>query len=179
MLASFCRKVMWLVLVVTMMFQGIAIYSIANGNAAQTYDYRPLLVATVLMILSVFCFRILPRGKIVPFIVAIVTGVFFVVLAIQMLQVFGMYELVDGSRRGLNLWRTIYRHMSPVLIPLCMVPVWLEYRRDRKDEKKAKEETPPDSYFELLDESFKMASLEDDTHRPKRSVQKRNEKAEE
>lgn len=174
MLVKFCKKVVWVLLAITVLFQGIAIYGIMNGNAAGQYDYRPLAVATVGMVIAVVLFTVLPRGKVVPLLVAAVLGVLFVVLAIQMMGVFKVQTLVDGSSFGLTFWRALYRHMLPILIPLCMLPVFLEYREKRIEEKATEEETPPDSYFELLNDT----ELKEQTPRPKRSVRRRLEKAE-
>ncbi len=177
MLVKFCKKVIWVLLVITVLFQGVAIYGIMNGNAAEQYDYRPLAVATVMMVLAVILFRVLPRGKVIPFVIAAVMGVFFVVLAVQMMGVFKVQTLADGSSFGLTFWRALYRHMSPILIPLCMIPIFLKYREKRVEEKAAAEETPSDSYFELLGDAD--TELEKEAPRPKRSVRRRLEKTEE
>ncbi len=181
-LAWICKKLLWVLLVVTTAFQVVAVFSIAGGNAATKYDYRPLVVATVLMVLCVVTFAVLPRGKMVPLAFAAVLGVFFVVLAVQMTRVFPVYAGADGTDHGITLWRAMYRHMSPLLLPLCMFPVWWEHHTDRLAEKAAREETPPESYFELLDSAYVMKSLpEEDTAapRPKRSVRHRNRKSSE
>ena len=176
MLVKFCKKVIWVLLAMTVLFQGIAIYGIMNGNAAEQYDYRPLAVATVLMVIAVILFRVLPRGKIVPFVLASVMGVLFVVLAIQMMNVFEVRTLTEGGTEGLTFWRALYRHMSPILIPLCMIPIFLEYREERLEAKAEQEETPPDTYFELLNDADEKSEKE--APRPKRSVRRRLEKTE-
>lgn len=175
MLVKICKKAIWVLLVFMVLFQCIAIYGIMNGNAAEQYDCRPLAVATVLMTLAVILFRVLPRGKVIPFAVAAVMGVFFVILAVQMLSVFKVHELVDGSSMGLTFFSALYRHMLPLLIPICMIPVFLDYREKRLEQKAAEEETPPDSYFELLGE---VAESEKVVARPKRSIRRRMEKEE-
>lgn len=179
-LAYICRRILWVLLALTTAFQLIAVFSIAGGNAAAEYDYRPLAVATALMVAAVVVFALLPRGKIVPLAVAAAVGVFFVVLAVQMMQVFPVRLGADGADHGLTFWRALYRHMSPALLPLCMVPIWWEHRTARLAEKAAREETPPDSYYELLDTSYVMKTLpEEETPRPKRSVRHRRKKSSE
>ncbi len=177
MLVKFCKKVIWVLLAITVLFQGVAIYGIMNGNAAERYDYRPLAVATVMMVLAVILFRVLPRGKVVPLVVAAVMGVFFVVLGVQMLGVFKASTSAGGIDIGMTFWKVLYRHMSPILIPLCMIPIFLEYREKRMQEKADEEETPSDSYFELLGDADTKSKK--DAPRPKRSVRRRLEKAEE
>ena len=176
MLVKFCKKALWVLLVIAVLFQGIAIYGIVNGNAAERYDYRPLAVATVAMVIAVALFRVLPRGKVVPLVVAAVMGVFFVVLGVQMLGVFKASTSAGGIDIGMTFWKVLYRHMSPILIPLCMLPIFLEYREQRLYAQAEKEEMPPDSYFELLSDAQEETAK--DLPRPKRSVRRRLEKAE-
>ncbi len=176
MLVKFCKKVTWVLLVITVLFQGIAIYGIMNGNAAEQYDYRPLAVATVVMVIAVILFRVLPRGKLVPLVIAAVMGVFFVVLSIQMMGVFKASTSAGGIEIGMTFWKVLYRHMLPILIPLCMLPIFLEYREKRLYAQAEQEETPPDSYFELLSDAD--TEKEKKAPRLKRSVRRRLEKTE-
>lgn len=177
MLVKFCKKVIWVLLATTVLFQGIAIYGIMSGNAAEQYDYRPLAVATVAMVVAVLLFRILPRGKMVPFAIAVVMGVFFIVLGVQMMGIFKASTSAGGIDIGMTFWKVLYRHMSPILIPLCMLPIFLEYREQRLYAQAKQEEMPPDSYFELLSDAQEETAK--DLPRPKRSVRRRLEKAEE
>lgn len=157
-LASICRVLVWVVLVITTALQALAMYGIASGN--NDFSIFPMVIATVVMVVAVILFFALPRGKTVPFLMAVGAAVLFIVVAVMIKNAFTVYLGADGSNVGITAWRMIYRHLSPILIPVLLLPPWVMYRVDVKLEKEYKEKHQPDSYLDLGD--FQLSRLEED-----------------
>lgn len=179
--ASFCRVMIWVTLVITTAVQALAIIGIYMKGSGSLFNPVLLIVAVAAMVVSVILFFALPRGKIFPLAAAALTAILFIVLAVEMTNAFPTSLSSDGGTTGISMTKAVFRHMTPALIPLLMLPVWWQYHRDRvaQNEKAATEKTP--SYFDMLDKSYTMRSLEDETipaPKPKRSVRARLRKTE-
>ena len=61
----------------------------------------------------------------------------------------------DGSY--LTVWKALYRHALPVLIPFMMIPGWLVQREDNRAAEAAAEAEPMPSVLE----GFTMSSLDE------------------
>ncbi len=169
---SVCRVLVWLILVLTTAVQIMAVIGIYVGGSVDLFDPVLLIVAAALMLLAVVLFFALPRGKVFPLVLAAAASAFFVILAFQLKEAFPVTVTTNGNA-GISLWRAIYRHMSPALIPLFMLPIWWDYHTDRRIQKLAEADRLTPTYFETSDTEDVAA------HKPKRSVRARARKGSE
>lgn len=148
---SVCRVLVWIVLVLTTLLQGMAIIGIYLKESTALFNPAFLVTATSLMLISVVLFFALPHGKAFPLVLAAATGVFFIILALQLKEAFPV--TVTATRNaGISLWRAMYRHMSPALIPLLMFPIFWDDYTDRRAAKLAEADRITPTYFETTTE---------------------------
>lgn len=174
--ASVSRVCMWVLLAVTLFFQIGTVLAIESKNAADAYNTSPLAAATAGMAVCVILFAVLRRGKVVPMALAAVLGVCFVLIALHLQDFFGAADGTTALETDLTMWKAIYRHMSPALLPVCMLPQWLHRRRMRQEEETAAELAQTPSLLGELGD-YRMASLDEPSPvREKRSVRTRRRK---
>ncbi len=174
--ASISRVCMWVLLAITLFFQIGTIVAIGSMNASGTYNTAPLAAATAGITVCVILFAVLRRGKVVPLAVAAVLGVCFIVIALNLQDFFGAADGTVAMETDLTVWEAIYRHMSPALLPVCMLPQWLHLRRMRQEEETAAELAQTPSLLGELGD-YRMASLDEPSPvREKRSVRTRRRK---
>ena len=161
---SVCRVLVWIVLILTTLIQIGAILSIWLGE--RLVNPALLTVATALMAVSVVVFFALRRGKLFPLITAAVAGLLFIIAALELKDTLAVVVTERGNA-GISLWTAMYRHMSPVLIPMLMFPVFWDDYTDRRALKLAEADRLTPTYFE--DEQPADAV----TRKPKRSVRAR------
>lgn len=127
--ASVSRWLMWIVTVICVFFQALALIGIIYHNnlaasldkADQQYNFVPLLIASVVMMGTVFLYQFCKKLRIVSLIVSAGVSVAMVLIALDMKEVFHLQFLTSGQEVGLTTWDMIYRHMSPVLITAAMI----------------------------------------------------------
>lgn len=160
--AAICRVGIWIVTVLMLFFQILTVMGIKNYDtavgAASSYEVAPLVLATALMTVTVIVFFALRRGRLVPLIIAAVLGLCFVALAHSLHVYYGPPTtgvIPDGSY--LTVWKALYRHALPVLIPFMMIPGWLVQREDNRAAEAAAEAEPMPSVLE----GFTMSSLDE------------------
>ena len=158
----------WITLALTTLVQIGTILSIRLGENL----VNPTLgvIATVLMVLSVILFFALSRGKLVPLVMAGIAGVLFILFAFQLKDTLPVV-VTERGLAGVSLWKAMYRHMSPALIPLFLFPIFWDYHTDRQLLRRAEADLLTPSYFESTDDA-----TEEETHKPKRSVRARARK---
>ncbi len=163
---AFTRVLTWVLLVFTCAVQALAIVGIAINQSQSVFNPWLLAAATVVMIAAVILFFVLPRGKVYFLLLAAADAVFFIVLAFMLKNAFPVMLAVDGSSTGVSLWTAIWRHMTPALIPLCMVPSWIVYHENRVAEKNTDAENRTPSYLDIIDETYTMRSLDEEDAKP-------------
>ncbi len=165
---TFTRVCTWITLAVTGLVQILAVVGIYINNSIAEFNPILLIAATAIMLTATVLFFALPRGKVIPLLIAAADAVFFIILAFMLKNAFPVLMAVDGSDTGISLWMAIYRHMSPLLVPLFMIPSWWQYHEERQAEKTADAEERTPSYLDVIDETYSMRSLdEEDTKTPK------------
>ena len=180
--AAFSRVCSWVLLVIISAVQALAVLGIFINKSAEAFNPWLLVIAAVVMIAATVLFYAVPRGKSVWLLVAAADAVFFIVLAFMLKNAFPVVLAVDGSDTGVSLWTAILRHMTPIFIPLSMLPTWSVYHEERVCEKVADAEARTPSYLDMIDETYSMRPLDEDDAKaptPKRSVRIRLRKAEE
>lgn len=173
---SFCRIMAWIVLIITTGIQIMAIYGIYLNHSADIFNPLLLIIATAVMFLAVVLFFALPRGKLFPLLVAAADAVFFVILACWLKDAFPTFVSKDDVETGITIWTAVWRHMSPVLVPLFLLPIWHEHHAAYQAIKIAESRENTPSYFDTLDASYKMNISEEPLPKPKRSVRYRLQK---
>ncbi len=166
---SVCRVLVWIVLALTTLIQIGAILSILLGE--RLVNPTLLTIATALMVASVIVFFALRRGKLFPLLTAAVAALLFIIAALELKDTLAVVVTERGPA-GISLWTAMYRHMSPVLIPILMFPIFWDHYTDRRAEKLAEADRLTPTYFE---------TTEEDTVKPvkqKRSVRTRIRKTE-
>ena len=164
---SVCRVLVWILLVLTTLIQIGAILSISLGE--RLVNPTLLTIATALMAVSVIVFFALRRGKLFPLLTAAVAALLFIIAALELKDTLAVVVTERGPA-GVSLWDAMYRHMSPILIPMLMFPIFWDYHTDRRAAKLAEADQLTPTYFE---DEQPMDAVE---HKPKRSVRARMSK---
>lgn len=133
---------MWIVLVVSTFFQVLAMFGIGQNNATaleadktdKVYALWPLIAVTGLLIAGAILFICLRKRRYIGLIVAAVAGLAAVLIAFDLMRAFPAQISASGSDTGLNTFKMVYRHMSPALVPLLMVPAFICDRIAAKQE---------------------------------------------
>lgn len=137
-----CKVFMWIVLVVSTFFQVLAMFGIGQNNATaleadktdKVYALWPLIAVTGLLIAGAILFICLRKRRYIGLIVAAVAGLAAVLIAFDLMRAFPAQISASGSDTGLNTFKMVYRHMSPALVPLLMVPAFICDRIAAKQE---------------------------------------------
>ncbi len=192
--STLCRTAMWILYPVVLFFQFGAIYGTFTGTAANSQEIRPvvtlMLVLTFFFFMTITAFLVLPilyKKKRAGYVIALVTlittaalSVLFVPIALKLYDYFGGTFITTGGEIGLSFWDVVYRHMSPLLFPILMIPVFLDIRELEFERQHAEEgEEIPSILGGLTD--FRLSKLPDEEERPvreKRSVRLRRAKEE-
>lgn len=148
---TFCRILLWIVLVLVCAVQIMTIVSIQINNAnaieGEAYDkvlsIVPLIVAAVLLLGGAVLFEVFPKRGYIGLILCAVAGIIFFIYAFSIRDAFPVHIGADGKDTGVTTARMIWRHMSPVFVPILMLVVWLLERSMAKEEPAAK------SHFDL------------------------------
>lgn len=139
--AVLSKVLMWIVLVLCTGIQALAIIGIGSNNSRaleanmpdKVYALWPLIAVVVLAWASVLIFTIWKKRSYFGLIVAGVVGIAAIVLAFDLMRAFPA-QISSTGDVGLSTWKMVYRHMSPVLIPLLMVPAFICDRIAAKQE---------------------------------------------
>ena len=168
-----CRAMAWVLLTLTTAIQVMAIYSIYVKNSTHVFNPLLLIIATVVMLLAVIFFFASPRKKGLLLLIAAADAVFFIILAFWLKDAFPTYLSADGSEYGVSSWIAVWRHMSPALIPLFLLPSWHQHHTAYQAIKNAESAAKTPSYFDTLGPSYKADLSEESLPKPKRSVRHR------
>ncbi len=166
---SVCRALVWILLILTTLIQIGAILSILLGE--RLVNPTLLIVATALMTVSVIVFFALRRGKLFPLLTAAAAALLFIIAALELKDTLAVV-VTERGLAGISLWTAMYRHMSPALIPLLMLPIFWDDYTDRRAAKLAEADRLTPTYFETTDEDESEVTA----RKPKRSVRARMSK---
>lgn len=148
-LADICRVLLWILFAFVMVIQCFVTLSIVAGGDVSA---APVVAATLLMTLAVILFAALShRGKTVALLLAVVAAVAFIGIAVWLYKEFPPHINVHGGDSGMTGWRILYRHLSPVLIPVLMLPVWLESRMTFLEAREKAAREAPETYIPIND----------------------------
>lgn len=161
---SICRVLAWVTLVLTTLVQIGTILSVYMGDRLVNPLF--LVMATILMVVSVIMFFCLRRGKLIPLLTAAVAGIVFILTALHLKDTLSVVVTTQGLA-GISLWKAMYRHMTPALIPLFLFPVFLDYHTDRVAILRAEADARTPQFFDTPDEPSA------DPRKQKRSVRAR------
>ncbi len=159
------RVLMWVVLALSLFFQVGTIITIQNFDASigvtSSYETGFMLVCTILLPITVIVFEVLRRGKLVPFIAAAVLGVCFVCIAHSLQAYYGAPAGTEAAGEYLTVWEALYKHALPALIPVLMIPLYIDYRIERRAAILAAEREEVPSILGNVGD-FKLSSLADE-----------------
>lgn len=159
------RVFMWIVLAISLFFQIGTMITIRNFDASigvtSSYEIGFMLVCTILLPITVILFEVLRRGKLFPFIAAALLGVCFVCIAHSLQVYYGAVAGTEAAGEYLTVWEALYRHALPVLIPLLMIPLYIDYRIERRAAILAAEQEEVPSILGNIGD-FKLSSLADE-----------------
>lgn len=184
--ASVCRLFAWIVLVIAVFFQAIAIaatFHYQNATVGNPVTFGVLLlVASVLLILGAAACMILPRGKSVLFWITVIGAVGCIALGCFMPVVFKFVRNDElATTVGISVIRAIFCHIAPPLaIAILLIPTWSAYREKLLNDKYHEEMERTPSYFDTLGdmEGMHLSDGEETptSPKPKRSVRDRQRK---
>lgn len=142
--STFLKVLMWTILVLSTGFQLLASIAIWQSNSAlmandktdQLYNLWPLWVVSGLFLAAVILFHVWKKRPYIGLILAILAAVAMVVIALDLMYTFPERIGADGGDAGIGVWKMLYRHMLPVLIPLLMLGAWLLDRAANQQEER-------------------------------------------
>lgn len=189
-----CRWALWILYPIVLFFQFSAVYGTLTGTAANSLEIRPvvnwMMILTIVFFATVTAFLVLPllyKGKRAAYLCAFSTliatavmALLFLPIALKLYDYFGGTYVTSSGEIGLSLWDAVYRHMSPLLFPLLMIPIFLDIREAENDRQYAEEKEEVPSILGGLGD-FRLSKLDDEGNRPpheKRSVRQRRLKEE-
>lgn len=156
-IAGLWKALMWITLVPVLGIQILAMIGISMGDSKMSIV--PLVAASVLLLAAAILFGVLREKRGIAMILAAVSAVLFVVVAITVYKVFELNFKVTNVSGGITSGEFVYRHLSPLLVVLFMLFYWICWRADYKAEKARREASAPDHYIDLKD--FSMAPVGD------------------
>ncbi len=138
--AGIFRILFWIVLVLVVAIQIVTMVSIQmnNANAVEAGQHDkvlsivPLAAATVLMVAGAVLFEAVSKRRYIGLILCAVAGVVFFLYAFSIRDAFPVRVGSWGQDAGVSTARMIWRHMSPVLVPVLMLGAWLSERSAAK-----------------------------------------------
>ncbi|MBR7091731.1 MAG: hypothetical protein IKI50_00915 [Clostridia bacterium] len=142
------RVILVIALVLILGLQGLTIYSLATTE----YSVVPLACTVALLCAGTVLFYAWPARRYIGVILCAAAAVAFVFIAVDLYHTFPETIQAYGSQ-GLTVGKTIWRHGSPVLIPLLMLPVMiLENKLDLHAQiKQAKQAAQAEPYDPILE----------------------------
>ena len=131
--ATVCKTILWIVLVFVFAVQALTIGSLSLNNlnvieAEQTdkvFSLVPIGIAVGLLIVGTILFLAYQKRRYLGLIFCAAAGVMFFIIAFQIRDAFPVWMGSDGRDMGVTTARMIWRHMTPVLVPLVMLAYWL------------------------------------------------------
>ncbi len=148
-LADICRVLLWIVFAYVMIMQTLVTVSIIVGGDVSA---APIVATSLLMALAVILFATLPhRGKTIALLLAVVAAILFIAIAVWLYYQFPPHINVHGDDSGMTGWRIIYRHLTPILIPVLMLPVWSESRMIFFEAREKAKREAPETYIPMDD----------------------------
>lgn len=140
--STISKVLMWIFFVMSLFFHTLALIGLHMNNqtaaeleqTAGVYELWPMLIGCVLMTLAVVLFTVLPKGKLIPLLMAVGAGVLLLVVTIDLGNTFTVSVGADGADVGLTPWRLVYRHYSMLLTPLLMAVAYFTGRAADKEE---------------------------------------------
>ncbi len=179
-----CRILTFVFLGLYTFFQTMLVIATFYNKSSRVMPYwlyaTLMLTVTVVMLASVILFFVLKRKRSLAFLGTVLAVIGGVVLAVMMPSVFPTAYDLNGTQLGVTWWTAIMRHLvPPVVMALCLLPLWLEYHREYRAEKDfdAGKDTP--SYFDEFKDGYKMRVLDEEyekSTKEKRSVRNRKRK---
>lgn len=155
--ASICRGIMWILLVFVFSVQIMTVVSLYINHQAviplesseRTFPLAALLITACCLLLSgVVLFGIFKKRRYIGLLFCVVAAVIFFIAALEIHRAFPTFVGIDGETHGISFSRMIFRHMTPILIPLLMLVSWL---LDRGASRRAPLDTVSEkSGFDLL-----------------------------
>lgn len=137
----FFRVLLWTVLVILLFLQLLSIYAISSGS---NYSVIPLVCTCLLMAAGTVLFFIKKEKRYIGITICAAAAVAFIFIAIDIYREFPERIQAYGTT-GISLAKAIWRHGSPVILPVLMLPIWgLEKRLELRSEiRKVKKKAAP------------------------------------
>ncbi len=148
----------WIALAFSLCMQTLIAFGMYTGGSG--FSIVPIVVASVLLLVATIATVALPKKKGIGLIVAAAAGVLFIVTAMLVSREFPILTNKMDMGWGITAWQFVYRHLSPLLVPLFLLGYWFCWRAQQAIDAAYQKETVPDSYLNLGD--FQLSKLDDD-----------------
>lgn len=122
----------WLSTALMLMLQLLVVSGMILGKSE--FDTTLIVVATVVMLAAVIAFFEMKKYKFVPLLLSVVASVLFVVVAVMIADKFLAGSNWVDTTGFIKPWPLVYRHLSPLLIPLFMTGYWICWRECLREE---------------------------------------------
>lgn len=132
------KLIAWCAFVIVFLIQLLVLYGV--GTAHNDYSLAPFLIADGLAAAAFILFFALKKGKGFAYIALLFATALFIVIALWLKNALPVQIGVSGADQGITVWRMIWRHLSPVLLPLSLLPAWFDYRAYRRRERETGKE---------------------------------------
>ena len=121
----------WLATVLMLFLQLLVVFGMVLGKSE--FDVTLIIIATVVMLVSVIAFFAMKKHKWVPLLLSLLASALFVVIAVMIADKFLAGSNWVDTRGFVTSWQLVYRHLSPLLIPLFMggyLVCWRQRQRE-------------------------------------------------
>ena len=149
---SVFRVILIVALVLILAVQGLVLSSlILSGD----YPAAPLACTIGLLCVGIVLFYVLRQRRYIGLLLCTAAAVAFIFIAVDLLRAFPSTVQAYGET-GLTVWKTIWRHGSPALIPLLMLPIVLiENKLDLQQQIRTAKKNAA-AYEAILDENANL-----------------------
>lgn len=148
----------WIAAVFSLCVQLLVVFGIRTGGT--DFSVATIVIGSVLLLLSIILMSALRQHKEFAWIPTAASAVLFIVSAIRIADEFSVSVGVTSVGQSLTAWEFVWRHLSPLLVPLFLLGYWFCWRVQQKIEKARKKESTPDSYLNLGD--FQLSKLDEE-----------------
>ena len=130
----------WLSVALMVGLQFLVVAGMTLGNSE--FDVTLIIIATVLMLAAVIAFFAAKKYKAVPLLIAVAAGALFVAIAVMIADKYLAGSHWVDKTGFITAWALVYRHLSPLLIPLFMTGYWICWRQRFREEQAVVQEQP-------------------------------------
>ena len=122
----------WLSTILMLGLQFLVVSGMLLGKSE--FDVTLIAIATAVMLVSVIAFFAMKKYKWIPLVLSLAASALFVVIAVMIADKYLAGSNWVDTRGFVTSWQLVYRHLSPLLIPLFMAGYLICWRQRKREE---------------------------------------------